>query len=40
MTIGCTDSTNEETFVGSLDEARIYNRALTQPEIQTIMLGE
>jgi Concanavalin A-like lectin/glucanases superfamily len=40
VTIGCTDSTNNETFVGIIDEARIYNHALTQPEIQTIMLGE
>jgi hypothetical protein len=39
VTIGCVDSTNNETFVGSIDEARIYNHALTQPEIQTIMLG-
>ena len=39
VTIGCTDSTNNETFVGSIDEARIYNHALTQSEIQTIMLG-
>jgi endo-1,4-beta-xylanase len=40
MTIGCTDSTSNETFVGSIDEARIYNLALRQAEIQTIMLGE
>ncbi|MFB0554042.1 MAG: PA14 domain-containing protein [Phycisphaerae bacterium] len=39
MSIGCVSATNNETFVGSLDEARIYNRALTQAEIQTIMLG-
>ena len=39
VAIGCTDSTNNETFVGTLDEARIYNHALTQAEIQTIMLG-
>jgi hypothetical protein len=39
VTIGCTDSTNNEHFVGIIDEARIYNHALTQPEIQTIMLG-
>jgi len=39
VTIGCVDSTNNETFVGTIDEARIYNHALTQPEIQTIMLG-
>jgi len=39
VTIGCVDSTNNETFVGSIDEVRIYNHALTQTEIQTIMLG-
>ncbi|HUU17424.1 MAG TPA: LamG domain-containing protein [Sedimentisphaerales bacterium] len=39
VTIGCVDSTNNETFVGSIDEVRIYNHALTPPEIQTIMLG-
>jgi len=40
VTIGCVDSTNTESFVGSIDEARIFNHALTQLEIQTIMLGE
>jgi hypothetical protein len=40
MTIGCVDSTNSETFVGSIDEARIYDHALTQLEVQTAMLGE
>ncbi|MBC8470382.1 MAG: LamG domain-containing protein [Planctomycetes bacterium] len=39
VTIGCVDSTNTETFVGTIDEARIYDKALTPPEIQTIMLG-
>jgi len=39
VTIGCVDSTNNETFVGTIDEARIYNHALTQAEIKTIMLG-
>jgi len=39
MTIGCVGSTNNETFVGTIDEVRIYNHALTQAEIQTIMLG-
>ena len=38
VTIGCTDSTNTETFVGILDEARIYNRALSAQEIQIAML--
>ena len=40
MTIGCVDSQSSETFVGSLDEARIYSHILTQPEIETIMIGE
>ena len=39
VTIGCVDSGNNETFVGTIDEARIYNHALTPAEIQTIMLG-
>ncbi|MHC4728353.1 MAG: LamG domain-containing protein, partial [Planctomycetota bacterium] len=39
VTIGCVDSTNSETFVGIIDEARIYNHALRPDEIQTIMLG-
>ncbi len=39
VTIGCVDSTNNETFVGTIDEVRIYNHALTPAEIQTIMLG-
>ncbi|MCP4256376.1 MAG: LamG domain-containing protein [Planctomycetes bacterium] len=39
VAIGCTDSSNNETFVGIIDEARIYNHALRQDEIQTIMLG-
>jgi hypothetical protein len=39
VTIGCVDSTNNETFVGTIDEARIYNHALTPPEIETVMLG-
>jgi hypothetical protein len=39
VTIGCVDSTNNETFVGIIDEARIYNHAMTPDEIQTIMLG-
>jgi len=40
VTIGCVDSTNTETFVGSIDEARIYNHAMSAEEIQTIMIGE
>jgi len=40
VAIGCVSATNNESFVGIIDEARIYNRALTQTEIQTAMLGE
>ena len=40
ITIGCVDSTNNETFVGSIDEVRIFNHALSVDEIQTIMIGE
>jgi hypothetical protein len=40
VTIGCVDSTNTETFVGTIDEVRIYDKALSAEEIQTIMLGE
>ncbi|UCE49444.1 MAG: carbohydrate binding domain-containing protein [Phycisphaerales bacterium] len=38
MTIGCVDSTNNETFVGSIDEVRIYDNALSAGEIQIAML--
>jgi len=40
VTIGCTDSTNNETFVGTIDEARIYNTALTAEELAQVMLGD
>jgi len=40
ISIGSVSATNSETFIGSLDEARIYDLALTQAEIQTAMLGE
>jgi hypothetical protein len=33
VTIGCVGSTNDEHFVGSIDEARIYSRALTAEDI-------
>ncbi len=33
VSIGCVSATNNETFVGSMDEARIYNRALTAEDI-------
>ncbi len=38
VTIGCVDSTNNETFVGTIDEARIYSHALSAQEIQIAML--
>ncbi|MGB2864726.1 MAG: PA14 domain-containing protein, partial [Sedimentisphaerales bacterium] len=40
VSIGCVSSANNETFVGSIDEARIFNHALSVDEIQTIMIGE
>ena len=40
VTIGCVDSTNNETFVGSIDEVRMFNHALSADEIQTVMMGE
>jgi hypothetical protein len=40
VSIGCVSGSNNETFVGVLDEARIYDHALTPTEIQTIMAGE
>ena len=40
MTIGCVQSDWTETFVGIMDEVRIYDTALAPSEIQTIMLGE
>ncbi len=33
VAIGCVDSQNSESFVGSLDEARIYDRVLTAWDI-------
>ncbi len=40
VTIGCVDSGNNETFLGIIDEARIYSHALSLDEIATIMIGE
>jgi hypothetical protein len=40
VTIGCVDSTNSETFVGSIDEVRMFDNALTVDEIQNVMIGE
>jgi hypothetical protein len=40
VTIGCVDSTNTETFVGSIDEVRMFDHALSVDEIQNVMIGE
>jgi regulation of enolase protein 1 (concanavalin A-like superfamily) len=40
VTIGCVDSTNTETFVGIIDEVRIYDTALAAGEIGQAMTGD
>ena len=40
VTIGCVDSTNTETFVGRIDEVRIYDTALTAAELDKAMTGD
>jgi len=40
VSIGCVQSDWNETFVGSIDEVRIFDHVLTVDEIQTIMIGE
>ena len=40
VSIGCVDSTNGETFVGIIDEARIYNQALSPEELIKAMTGD
>ncbi|MCH8193851.1 MAG: LamG domain-containing protein, partial [Planctomycetes bacterium] len=40
VTIGCVDSTNNETFVGTIDEARIYNEALDEDGLLQAMTGD
>ncbi len=40
VTIGCVDSTNTETFVGTIDEVRIYDTALTAEELAKAMSGD
>jgi hypothetical protein len=37
VTIGCVDSTNTETFVGAIDEVRIYDTVLRATEIVMAM---
>jgi hypothetical protein len=38
--IGCSDSPYWQSYVGSLDDISIYNRALTQEEITALYTGE
>ncbi|MHC4594941.1 MAG: LamG domain-containing protein, partial [Planctomycetota bacterium] len=40
VSIGCVSATNSETFVGSIDEARIYDTALDVAEIVKAMTGD
>jgi len=40
MTIGCVQSDWTETFVGTIDEVRIFNNVLSADEIQNVMMGE
>ncbi len=40
VTIGCVASNNSETFVGTIDEARIYDTALTPTGIVQAMTGD
>jgi hypothetical protein len=37
--IGTTHENNNNNFLGMIDDARIYNRALTQAEVREAMLG-
>jgi len=39
LTLGCDFPGGDEYFDGAIDDARIYNIALTEADIQTIMLG-
>jgi hypothetical protein len=40
VTIGCVDATNSETFVGMIDEVRIYDTALSAGGIAQAMTGD
>ncbi|UCD51240.1 MAG: discoidin domain-containing protein [Phycisphaerales bacterium] len=40
VSIGCVSATNTETFVGTIDEVRIYDTALTATELQKAMTGD
>jgi len=40
ISIGAMGWNSDEYFNGTIDDVRIYNRALTQDEIQTIMRGD
>jgi len=40
VSIGCVSATSSETFVGIIDEARIYDTALAVEALQQVMLGD
>jgi len=40
VSIGCVSATNSETFVGSIDEARIYSHVLTPGQLAKAMTGD
>jgi len=40
VSIGCVSASNSETWVGSIDEARIYSHVLTEAELQKAMTGD
>jgi len=40
VSIGCVSATNNETFVGTIDEVRIYDTALTVAELDKAMTGD
>jgi hypothetical protein len=40
VSIGCVSATNNETFIGTIDEVRIYDTALTAAGIEVAMTGD
>jgi hypothetical protein len=40
VTLGCVDAGNSETFMGTIDEVRIYDTALTAAELDKAMTGD
>ena len=40
VSVGCVSATNNESFVGAIDEVRIYDTALTIAELQQAMIGD